>query len=67
MVRGLEQRQLLFDMDMSLLKLRQARGEKEPCGDCPVGHVPQPAAHVGRCVRRRHPAVSHPTKMLLFI
>jgi len=30
MVRGLEQRQLLFDMDMSLLKLRQAHGEKEP-------------------------------------
>ena len=30
MVRGLEQRQLLFDMDMSLLRLRQAHGEKEP-------------------------------------
>ena len=30
MVRGLEQRQLLFDMDMSLLKLRQAHGEQEP-------------------------------------
>ncbi len=29
MVRGLEQRQLLFDMDMSLLRLRQAHGEKE--------------------------------------
>ena len=30
MVRGLEQRQLLFDMDMSLLRLRQAHGEREP-------------------------------------
>lgn len=30
MVRGLEQRQLLFDMDMSLLRLRQSVGETEP-------------------------------------
>ena len=30
MVRGLEQRQLLFDMDMALLKLRQSVGETDP-------------------------------------
>jgi PKHD-type hydroxylase len=30
MVRGLEQRQLLFDMDMALLRLRQSVGEKDP-------------------------------------
>lgn len=30
MVRSLEQRQLLFDMDMALLRLRQAHGEKDP-------------------------------------
>ncbi len=30
MVRGLEQRQLLFDMDMALLRLRQSVGETHP-------------------------------------
>ncbi len=30
MVRGLEQRQLLFDMDMALLKLRQTHGDTDP-------------------------------------
>ncbi|RYF64794.1 MAG: Fe2+-dependent dioxygenase, partial [Comamonadaceae bacterium] len=30
MVRGLEQRQLLFDMDMALLRLRQSVGETDP-------------------------------------
>ena len=30
MVRGLEQRQLLFDMDMALLQLRQAHGDTDP-------------------------------------
>ncbi|CAN7311023.1 Fe2+-dependent dioxygenase [Acidovorax sp. LjRoot118] len=30
MVRGLEQRQLLFDMDMALLQLRQSVGETHP-------------------------------------
>ena len=30
MVRGLEQRQLLFDMDMALLRLRQSAGETDP-------------------------------------
>ena len=29
-MRGLEQRQLLFDMDMALLRLRQSVGEKDP-------------------------------------
>lgn len=31
MVRSLEQRQLLFDMDMALLRLRQSAGETDPC------------------------------------
>jgi PKHD-type hydroxylase len=30
MVRGTEQRQLLFDMDMALLKLREREGDKDP-------------------------------------
>ena len=30
MVRGSDQRQLLFEMDMALLKLRDSLGEQEP-------------------------------------
>ena len=45
MVRGLEQRQLLFDMDMAFAQAAPKRGRNRSDGDCPVGHVPQPAAH----------------------
>ncbi|AEG93521.1 Conserved hypothetical protein [Ramlibacter tataouinensis TTB310] len=31
MVRGAEQRQLLFEMDMALLQLRRSAGEEDPC------------------------------------
>ena len=58
MVRGLEQRQLLFDMDMALLKLRQTHGDTDPSAIAAVGHVPQPAAHVGRC---ENPQTPNPT------
>jgi PKHD-type hydroxylase len=46
MVRTDEQRRLLYEMDLGLMKLRAARRERGRCG--PDRRVSQPVAHVGR-------------------
>ena len=48
MVRSDEQRSLLHDMDMHLMRLRETVGETDAGGDRPDRHVPQPAAPLGR-------------------
>jgi PKHD-type hydroxylase len=44
MVRSDEQRRLLYDMDMHLMRLRGSIGEADPAVVGPDRHVPQPAA-----------------------